>query len=54
MRVGPLVEGAGQRLLDEMELPGAGSLRSLASRMEVTKGETAEGESAEFLVFEVD
>lgn len=53
VRVGPLVEGAGQKLLDEMELPGAGSLRSLASRMEVTKGETADGESAEFLVFEV-
>jgi serine/threonine-protein kinase RsbW len=53
VRVGPLVEGAGQKLLDEMELPGAVSLRSLASRMEVTRGETAEGESAEFLVFEV-
>ena len=53
VRVGPLVEGAGQKLLDEMELPGAVSLRSLASRMEVTKGETAEGESAEFLVYEV-
>jgi serine/threonine-protein kinase RsbW len=53
VRVGPLVEGGGERLLNEMELPGAGSLRSLASRMEVTKGETAEGEDAEFLVFEV-
>jgi serine/threonine-protein kinase RsbW len=53
VRVGPLVEGAGQRLMDEMELPGAGSLRSLASKMEVTKGETAEGQKAEFLEFEV-
>jgi serine/threonine-protein kinase RsbW len=53
VRVGPLVEGAGERLLDEMELPGAGSLRSLASRMEVTTGETAAGETAEFLEFEV-
>ena len=53
VRVGPLVEGAGQKLLDEMELPGAVSLRSLASRMEVSKGETADGESAEFLIFEV-
>ena len=53
VRVGPLVEGGGQKLLDEMELPGAGSLRSLASKMEVIKGETGEGESAEFLVFEV-
>ncbi len=53
VRVGPLVEGAGQKLLDEMELPGAGSLRSLASRMAVTKGETDEGKAAEFLEFEV-
>ena len=53
VRVGPLVEGAGERLLAEMELPGQGSLRSLASTMEVAKGETPAGESAEFLVFEV-
>jgi serine/threonine-protein kinase RsbW len=53
VRVGPLVEGSGERLMSEMDVPGAGSLRSLASSMEVTKGETPEGESAEFLVFEV-
>jgi serine/threonine-protein kinase RsbW len=53
VRVGPLVEGAGERLLAEMELPGHGSLRSLASAMEVAKGETPAGEAAEFLVFEV-
>jgi len=53
MRVGPLVEGAGERLLAEMDVPGHGSLRTLASAMEITKGETREGEPAEFLVFEV-
>jgi len=53
VRVGPLVEGAGQKLMDEMEVPGAGSLRSLTKSMEVTKGETSDGEPAEFLVFEV-
>ena len=53
VRVGPLVEGAGEKLISEMDLPGAGSLASLASRMEVTKGETSEGEEAEFLDFEV-
>jgi len=53
VRVGPLVEGGGDRLMSEMEVPGAGSLRSLASSMEVTKGETAAGEPAEFLEFEV-
>jgi anti-sigma regulatory factor (Ser/Thr protein kinase) len=54
VRVGPLVEGGGDRLLSEMELPGAGSLRSLASNMEVTKGKSPEGEDAEFLEIEVD
>jgi serine/threonine-protein kinase RsbW len=53
VRVGPLVEGGGERLMSEMEVPGAGSLQSLASSMEVTKGETADGEPAEFLEFEV-
>jgi serine/threonine-protein kinase RsbW len=53
VRVGPLVEGAGERLMAEMELPGHGSLRSLARMMEVTAGRTPEGEPAEYLVFEV-
>jgi serine/threonine-protein kinase RsbW len=53
VRVGPLVEGGGDRLMSEMEVPGAGSLKSLTSSMEVTKGETPEGEAAEFLEFEV-
>jgi serine/threonine-protein kinase RsbW len=53
VRVGPLVEGAGERLLSEMDVPGAGSLRTLASSMNVTKGQTPQGEAAEFLEFEV-
>ncbi len=53
VRVGPLVEGAGDRLLSEMDVPGAGSLRRLATTMEVTRGETTDGQAAEFLVFEV-
>jgi serine/threonine-protein kinase RsbW len=53
VRVGPLVAGAGERLLNEMDVPGAGSLSDLASSMEVTQGQTPGGESAEFLVFEV-
>jgi serine/threonine-protein kinase RsbW len=53
VRVGPLVEGAGERLLSEMDVPGAGSLRALATSMEVTKGQTPQGEAAEFLEFEV-
>lgn len=54
VRVGPLVEGAGERMMAEMEVPGAGSLSSLASTMEISKGVTPEGKAAEFLVFEVD
>jgi anti-sigma regulatory factor (Ser/Thr protein kinase) len=53
LRVGPLVEGAGKRLLAEMEIPGHGSLRKLARRMEVTREVTSEGEPAEFLDVEV-
>jgi serine/threonine-protein kinase RsbW len=53
VRVGPLVAGGGERLMAEMDVPGAGSLRTLASTMEIAKGETAQGEAAEFLVFEV-
>jgi serine/threonine-protein kinase RsbW len=53
VRVGPLVEGGGERLMSEMDVPGAGSLKSLTNSMEVTKGETPEGEAAEFLEFEV-
>jgi serine/threonine-protein kinase RsbW len=53
VRVGPLVEGGGERLMSEMDVPGAGSLRTLASTMEVTKGKTPDGEAAEFLEFEV-
>jgi serine/threonine-protein kinase RsbW len=53
VRVGPLVAGGGERLMSEMEVPGAGSLRSLATNMEVTQGEGPGGETAEFLEFEV-
>jgi serine/threonine-protein kinase RsbW len=53
VRVGPLITGAGEKLLGEMDVPGAGSLRDLASAMQVTPGKTADGKPAEFLVFEV-
>jgi hypothetical protein len=53
VRVGPLIEGGGERIMAQMELPGGGSLRKLARSMEVTSGETADGRAAEFLVFEI-
>ncbi len=53
VRVGPLVDGAGERLMAEMEVPGVGSLQSLARNMEVVRAETASGATAEYLAFEV-
>jgi serine/threonine-protein kinase RsbW len=53
VRVGPLVSGAGDKLLGEMDVPGAGSLRDLATSMEVTRDKAPGGGEAEYLVFEV-
>jgi serine/threonine-protein kinase RsbW len=54
VRVGPLVEGGGERLLAEMDLPGdEGSLRALAGSMDVAAGKAPDGSAAEYLVIEV-
>jgi serine/threonine-protein kinase RsbW len=53
VRVGPLSEGGGERLLGQMDIPGHGSLKSLADDMKVERGETAQGDEAEFLHFTV-
>jgi serine/threonine-protein kinase RsbW len=53
IRIGPLSAGGGERLLAQMEIPGHGSLRSLAGDMEVERAETAEGAEAEYLSFNV-
>jgi hypothetical protein len=52
IRVGPLVEGGAQRLLEEMELPGplAGSLRGLANEIKVEPA----GDGGERLVILVE
>jgi serine/threonine-protein kinase RsbW len=52
VRVGPLSDGGGERLISQMDVPG-GSLKSLAGQMEVQRSKTEEGEQAEFLHFEV-
>jgi serine/threonine-protein kinase RsbW len=54
IRVGPLVEGAGERLMSEMDVPGGGTLRNLTSSMEITREESSDGAPAEFLEFEVE
>jgi serine/threonine-protein kinase RsbW len=52
IRVGPLVAGAAERLLGEMELPGPlkGSLRALASEVQVESG----ADGVERLLIKVD
>lgn len=54
VRVGPLVDGGGKRILSEMDLPGGeGSLRELASSVAVSRDQTPDGGEAEFLLIEV-
>jgi len=53
VRIGPLVEGGGDRILSGMDLPGGdrGSLRKLAQSIEVTSAESPE--PGEYLEIEV-
>ncbi len=46
LRIGPLVQGAGDRMLSQFELPGGGSLRKLANEVSVEK---SSDEPAEYL-----
>jgi hypothetical protein len=39
VRIGPLVEGGSERILEGLELPGGASLRKLANEVEVKRGE---------------
>ena len=38
VRIGPLVEGGSDRILEALELPGGASLRKLANEVEVKRG----------------
>ena len=55
VRIGPLVEGGGERILSEMDLPAGdrGSLRKLARSIRVTTSEAPGGGAAEYLEIEV-
>jgi serine/threonine-protein kinase RsbW len=53
VRLGPLTEGAGERILAQLDIPEGGSLRSLARSIEVVTEPQDGGGTAEFLVFEV-
>ncbi|HZA88792.1 MAG TPA: ATP-binding protein [Solirubrobacterales bacterium] len=55
VRIGPLVDGAGERILDGLELPGGMSLRTLASEINVQQArDEPDGEPAEYLVVGID
>jgi anti-sigma regulatory factor (Ser/Thr protein kinase) len=55
-RIGPLVEGGSQRILEGLEIPGVGSLRKLASEVKVTHAPAASSEQdeAEYLLVVID
>jgi anti-sigma regulatory factor (Ser/Thr protein kinase) len=55
-RIGPLVEGGSQRILEGLEIPGVGSLRKLASEVKVTRAPTrsSEQDEAEYLLVVID
>jgi serine/threonine-protein kinase RsbW len=59
VQVGPLVSGGSERLIEELDVPGGGSLRNLASDVSVEHrdanggGEPAAG-PGEFLVLEIE
>jgi serine/threonine-protein kinase RsbW len=55
VRIGPLVEGGGQRILSGLELPGGTSLRKLASEVTVDAQPAGPaGDPAEYLVVAID
>jgi serine/threonine-protein kinase RsbW len=55
VRIGPLVQGGGERILSQMDLPAGdrGSLRKLAQSIRVTTSETPDGGTGEYLEIEV-
>jgi hypothetical protein len=53
VRIGPLVEGGGERIVDGLELPGGTSLSKLASDVTV-KREQGDGDPAEYVIVRID
>ena len=55
VRIGPLVGGAGARIVKGLDLPGGTSLSKLASEMTIDQQpEAPEGEPAEYLIVGID
>ena len=54
VRIGPLVEGGGQRIVEGLELPGGTSLSKLASDVSIKRERTGDGDMAEFVLVRID
>jgi magnesium transporter len=55
VRIGPLVEGGSERILQGLELPGGTSLRNLANDIKITRESSGSGEGeSEFLTVVID
>lgn len=56
VRIGPLVDGGSERILEGLEIPGVGSLRKLASEVKVTRAPSrpSDEEEAEYLLVVID
>jgi serine/threonine-protein kinase RsbW len=54
VRIGPLVEGGGARIVDGLELPGGASLSKLASDVSIKREQGGEDEPAEYVIVRID
>lgn len=54
VRIGPLVEGGGERIVEGLELPGGTSLGKLASDVSIKREESGSGDLAEYVVVRID
>jgi serine/threonine-protein kinase RsbW len=56
VRIGPLVDGGSERILEGLEIPGVGSLRKLAAEVKVTRApsQASDEEEAEYLLVVID
>jgi hypothetical protein len=54
VRIGPLVEGGGERIVEGLELPGGTSLSKLASDVSIKRERVVGGDYAEFVLVRID
>jgi hypothetical protein len=54
VRIGPLVEGGGERIVGGLELPGGASLSKLASDVSIKREQGGEGDPVEYVVVRID